>query len=969
MSRRKVIALMLGNAGLRGTDYQGLLRAGVEQRCTEVGIDLWVYSGRSDWHSHGQEVGLVYDLVTPERVDGIIVAATVLECFVDLPQTLATIQERCPVPLCAVGCRLEGIPSITIDNGMGMARVVEHLVRHHGNRRFAFIAGPKGHEESEARIRATREVLVRFGLELPEEAIVYGNFSPEAGAVAMRELLERHRDGIDAVVAANDDMAAGALETIVKHGRRCPEDIAVVGFDDAPSSRVAVPSMTTVSQPTFQVGVAAADSIMAMWRGETCPALLTLPTEAVLRQSCGCDPLRQPGVAIYSSEAPSEPLKPREQIANLLRGVLGDRQQSAAWADRLWRALDDERAGRAGALREVLAALLAAVRQPDAQLFELQRLIVHLRAVRAQELSSLEPHEVYQQALLQISHDMHQREMRRLLHDHFLIEELRISWKRVATSLSFDLLRDNLIHDLPRFSVRNAVVSIYPPDDLENLIPLVCLVDGAPVLLDPVPFPSRKLRPDGIPGAAQRCSMAVMPLAFESEPLGIAMLDLPVKEAYQVLREQMSSAIKTIRLHETLMQQQERLKLQAQIESQATAERLRTMSLIAGGVAHDLNNTLGPLLGLPDAIREDLKQHSGPLREQLLTDLDTLQEAAQRAAHTIRDLLTLGRTLDVPKRLLDANRILEYGQRSLMQLAERTDGVRLRLFPAQQAMLVQASRDHLLRAISNLVANAADAMDGPGEIVVRVLGRKLTQRLAGIEPVEPGDYVVIEVEDSGCGIPSKHLPHVLEPFFTSKQQTMRGGTGLGLSIVHQVVRECGGYVQVQSRLAEGTTFSLYLPRVIDGVAPESLAPAAAGGGNERILVVDDERVQLRTAQRILSKLGYRVETADSGTAALAIFERHLADDPFELVVLDVMMPGALNGPATLERMRHLRPRQKAVFATGYAPKQLARETPDTATPWLAKPYTAAALARAVRDALSECGSYSRSSATFAIKLA
>lgn len=944
MSRRRVIALMMGNPGL-SADYQGVLRAGVEQRCTEEGVDLWVYAGRTDWHSYGPQQGLIYELVAEDRVDGIILAGGVIACFLDLPRAHASLRERCPVPMCSAGYRLDGVPSITIDNGPGMALAVEHLAGHHRSRHFGVIAGPRGHEESEERLRAARDVLNRHGIALPAQAVVYGNFSHEAGVEGMLQLA-RQLTTLDAVVVANDDMAAGALKALAELGRRCPEQIALVGFDDALSSRISSPAITTVRQPVFQLGAQAADVIMAQWRGEVCPPLSTLATEAVIRESCGCDPVTGP-----MSFAVANPTPPEDRVITLLGGVVGGKEASARWGAELWSALDAECSGRPGALREVLQRLLDGASNPDVQLFDLQRVITCLRATRSTGPAGTDLNDVYHHALIQIGHAVHRRDMLRQAQDKVVMEELRVNWRRLGTSLSFESLREVLVRDLPRFSVRNAMVSVYPGGDYEHLIPLACLADGLPVALDPVPFPASKLRPDRVPVTPHRCSLAILPLTFEREPLGIAMLDLPAREAYHMLRDQIASAIKTVHLHETLMQQQERLKVQAQAENQAIAERLKSMSLIAGGVAHDLNNALGPLLALPAVIREDLNRDTQFSPQAFLADLDTLSEAAQHASHTIRDLLALGRTVDVPLKTVDVNQILSSERRSLKYLAERTAGVELKLVAADEPLLVRVSREHLLRAVSNLVANASDAMTGPGEIAVRVLERAVVERLEGIEPVEPGRYAVIEVEDTGCGIPSDNLPHVLEPFFSSKPQTARGGTGLGLAIVHQVVRQCGGYVRVRSEVGVGTTFALYIPLLAQGLAVESAPPAPAVGGHERILVVDDEQVQLRTAQRILGQLGYRVSTVTSGAAAIALFEQHLDDEPFDLVILDVMMPGALNGLQTLERLRQQNPQQRALLASGYAPEQLARDAAQQATNWLAKPYTVAALARAVRSAL------------------
>jgi CheY-like chemotaxis protein len=269
----------------------------------------------------------------------------------------------------------------------------------------------------------------------------------------------------------------------------------------------------------------------------------------------------------------------------------------------------------------------------------------------------------------------------------------------------------------------------------------------------------------------------------------------------------------------------------------------------------------------------------------------------------------------------------------------------------QSPLFVKVSAEHLLRALSNLVANAADAMSSPGTIVVRVLQRHLTHRLDGVDPVEPGHYAVIEVQDSGCGIPAALLPRILEPFFSNKAQTARGGTGLGLAIVHQVIKQSEGYVHVASQVGVGTTFALYLPLIDQSAVSSSAPPAVPSGGTEGILLVDDDHFQLRTARRILNQLGYRVMTAPSGEAALDIIEAASPREPIDLVVLDIHLSGELDGIGTLAQLRQKCAEQKALLVSGSARDQLHQLAADHDVSCLTKPYTAADLACAVRRAL------------------
>jgi two-component system, cell cycle sensor histidine kinase and response regulator CckA len=329
-----------------------------------------------------------------------------------------------------------------------------------------------------------------------------------------------------------------------------------------------------------------------------------------------------------------------------------------------------------------------------------------------------------------------------------------------------------------------------------------------------------------------------------------------------------------------------------------------------------------------------------------------LRSAGLRAADTIQDLLTLGEQRSAPKATLDLNRVLRDEARNLSALTERNPSISIRVVLEDGPLPVRASKHFLMRAILNLVLNAVDAIEHAGEITVRAGVSVLNEPLAGVETIDPGHYVVLEVTDTGVGIARENLNRVLEPFFTSKQSTeQRGGRGLGLAIVHRIAKDSEGFVGVESELGKGSTFTLYFPRQSAADVRISTRPGPALHGSERILVIDDEPVQLRTARRVLERLGYSVTTASSGEAALELLDT--ASSPrFDLVIADMMMPG-LNGLATLERIRSKRPTQKALIVTGYTPTLGDFGGGSEDDSWLRKPYTQDSLSQAVRRVLDE----------------
>jgi CheY-like chemotaxis protein len=314
----------------------------------------------------------------------------------------------------------------------------------------------------------------------------------------------------------------------------------------------------------------------------------------------------------------------------------------------------------------------------------------------------------------------------------------------------------------------------------------------------------------------------------------------------------------------------------------------------------------------------------------------------------------LGRSDQVTKRRIDLCRLLRSEGDSLRRLCDRT-GVQVQIHAPNQPVVIQASGPHLLRVLSNLVLNAADSMD-QGTIEIRLRTEWLPNGRNGIERIDPGTYALIEVRDTGTGIPEEHLPRILEPFFTTKQgfkrRAERSGTGLGLAIVQRIVKDARGFIDIQSQMGQGTTFSLFFPREPEPVVSSSLPQVTAPGGHERILVVDDEAVQLRTAQRLLRHLGYAVETAQSGELAIEMCSTGNPSQPFDLLIVDMVMPGGIDGLATVARIRGARSAQKVLIASGYAPDHLNVAARERGLPWLAKPYTLTGLASAVRSTLA-----------------
>ncbi|HEY8946635.1 MAG TPA: ATP-binding protein, partial [Polyangiaceae bacterium] len=436
--------------------------------------------------------------------------------------------------------------------------------------------------------------------------------------------------------------------------------------------------------------------------------------------------------------------------------------------------------------------------------------------------------------------------------------------------------------------------------------------------------------------------------------------------AYEMLRGQISSALNTVAMHREIVRQTAIHERTVQ-ERAATAERMKSLSVLAGGVAHDLNNALGPLVALPDIILqeiEELARNRVPVDSEVYSDLKTIKSAALRAAQTIKDLLSLARVGRVNKEHLDLNQVIAscLSAPAHRPLVGQQRDVRLIYEQSPEALFVEASEPHVVRAAMNLVHNAVESIEGFGTVTIRTYRQRLTQALSGYETIEPGDYAVVTVSDTGHGITPDVMRRVFEPFFSNKKAHENSGSGLGLAIVHGVIKEHHGFVNVESEPGRGTSFSLYFPLVERPASTERNRPPSVKPGNARILVVDDDPVQLRTARRILTRLGYDVTTTDSGSKAYALFEDRSSpraagsgaerSSPFDLVVMDMILQEADDGLRVLERIQALYPQQCAILVSGHAPMERGMLAVQRGIGWLGKPYTLEALGLAVQSALS-----------------
>ncbi|WEX11897.1 response regulator [Chelativorans sp. AA-79] len=398
---------------------------------------------------------------------------------------------------------------------------------------------------------------------------------------------------------------------------------------------------------------------------------------------------------------------------------------------------------------------------------------------------------------------------------------------------------------------------------------------------------------------------------------------------------------------------------QKALEAQmAQSQKMQAVGQLAGGIAHDFNNVLTAIIMASDLL---LTNHRPS--DPSFPDIMNIKQNANRAASLVRQLLAFSRRQTLRPEVLNLTDVLA----DIRMLLSRLVGndVTLTVEHGRDLWPVKADIGQFEQVIVNLAVNARDAMPERGRLTVRT--RNVTAEECAALPyreLQPADYVVVEVEDTGTGIPPEVQKKIFEPFFTTKE--VGKGTGLGLSMVYGIVKQTGGFIFCDSEVGKGTTFRIFLPRHVPTPAEAAAEKAAANGaaepaqrkdvnrdlsGSARVLLVEDEDAVRMGSVRALTSRGYEVHEASSGTEALEIF--NALEGKVDIVVSDVVMP-EMDGPTLLRELRKVQPGIKFIFVSGYAEDAFAKNLPEDAIfGFLPKPFSLKQLATTVKEMLEQ----------------
>ena len=385
----------------------------------------------------------------------------------------------------------------------------------------------------------------------------------------------------------------------------------------------------------------------------------------------------------------------------------------------------------------------------------------------------------------------------------------------------------------------------------------------------------------------------------------------------------------------------ERRQLEAQFRQ---SQKMEGIGQLAGGVAHDFNNILAII-----QLQSELLKSRGGLSPEQMAFADQIGTTVQRAAALTRQLLLFSRREVFQPRDLDLSESITSTAKMLNRIVG--ENVQMQLKLAAQPMFINADAGMMDQVLLNLTVNARDAMPNGGHLIIQTAGMEFDEFVVSQMPLaRPGSFVCLSVSDSGCGIPPEILPKIFEPFFTTKD--IGKGTGLGLATVFGIVQQHQGWINVYSEVNHGTTFRIYLPRLAKNAISKISQPALAEmrGGQETILLVEDDpslRLSVRTA---LTQLGYRILEAPTGVKALEVWNQNR--DQIGLLLTDLVMPDGMNGKDLAHRLRQENPKLKAIYMSGYSAEVAGKDFPlEEGVNFLSKPFQITKLAQAIRARL------------------
>lgn len=586
--------------------YQAPIWRGITDIIEENDCNLIIFIGKSldspftDDRFHN----IVYQAANPDRLDGIILSAGSLANFINPEDFQGFVRNFRSVPMVSIAYPIEGIPSVMIDNKIGMKHIVSHIVNVHGRKNIAFIRGPETNKEANERYHAYLEALSEQGLTPDLNSIVNGNFRPIDGVEAVNQLLHIRKANFDAIIAANDDLALGASKALLASGIRIPEDVLLTGFDDQEEVRFLSPPLTTIRQPLYEQGRKAGEMILQLINGKEVPMRVYLPTEPVIRQSCGCS---SPSISNFKTEfLPVESLLSQDNTpSNLVENMrlysksLKDNEVHEVLLSELAEAAQADLTKNMLSQRfiNLLNKIIRNLKLEDKHLSYWIRALTLLRQsmINATDneklLSGIE--EIFYYAQVLFMDIILSKDKQRRVREERTLWLLRDIVSSVSSAITLDKLKTVIENTLPTIRINSAFISLFnsfdqPGSTRHTNLPkesklFIAYNENGPIIKDNngVLFQTEDILPDEMIPYHRRYTLLIYPLIQLDEQFGLFFCELGVKTdvVYSILREQISNALQYIKILRDREFMEHKLQTTL-LETQKNEERFHEMAML-----------------------------------------------------------------------------------------------------------------------------------------------------------------------------------------------------------------------------------------------------------------------------------------------------------------------------------------------------------------------------------------------------
>ncbi len=839
MHKRLTVGLLINELGVRDDldfGYQSLVWEGIDFEARKRDINLISFLGGVIKHpvEYQRKRNVIYEHVNAGRVDGLIAVTTILGNHITRDELILFLKQYSPLPIVSIGVALEGFPSVTIDNYSIMFELVTHMIRYHNCKSLAFLGGTEKNLESQERLKGFLDAHVQAGLTYNPDLVRYANFADETACTVVENWLSEKKQ-FDAIIAANDLMAVGAIRTLERYGIKVPEQVKVTGFDNIELSRFLHIPMTTVMQPLFKMGVESLCILDKMMHGEQVDDSVRLQAFTVLRESCGC---KDTQIEIKAS-APGLPVKHNINTNSVLSNLQDIADQWGVNVDpadfhMLINCFKEDLQGDTSNTFE--QSLTAYLRKRSYDIisicFELVKLIYrecsdlesikkdHAASICFKSMNVIKKAEIYELGSRILKMDKRSQFLQQFMNDlrsadgiEQLLDDLEENFQRIGITGVYVVLYNNLDHTKGLFILGK---------DRENRF----YKNKNGYLFD-----SWELIPSSLYTIQHQYSLILHSLFYKHESIGYILVELNSKSGFFnnnftaflisgitnafMSQEIMDSKASLLMANEEITRNTEKLQnayelLRKNQEQLIASEKIVALGRLTAGISHEINTPLASigasnrkLISLANELNRCITDPSITVDDyrDIVADIMKCTTLTDKSLSQISEFVSCIRahTRDAKEEKQSFNVLDKIKEVELLIGFElRSKKITFTLDTAHKAYCIYGQPQKFTQVVTNLMTNAIDAV------------KNMAQPHILLSIRNESSFIIVSIKDNGSGIAPHNRMRIFDPLFTTK--SFGTATGMGLTVVHNIVTgEFGGTIDFVSEEGNGTTFILKFP--------------------------------------------------------------------------------------------------------------------------------------------------------------